>query len=162
DQVFRILRCADRQRHGRGAHQAKHDWWRLLEYSVHFRFCAAVQSDLVHVAHYSHNFFPRATIVEPDALADGILVRPVAPGHDLIDDDDGLGGATVALREVAALDQRDSQGPEIGGAHSPIVTSWLPAGRRWRPAFDFERHAGIGSGERQSGGETDGFDAGRG
>ncbi|MBA2733209.1 MAG: hypothetical protein H0U54_10010 [Acidobacteria bacterium] len=66
------------------------------------------------VAHDADDRGGRAVAADKFYLpADGVLARPVAAGHHLIDDDDGGRIEMVAVVEEAALNKGDAHGGEI-------------------------------------------------
>ena len=73
---------------------------------------------------------------EPDSFAEGVLVRPVPPGHDLVDDDDLRRVGAVLGGEDPSRQQGLAERLEIPGAytsHTPV--DLRPCGRRSDPSM---------------------------
>src|SRR5207245_10414325 len=73
----------------------------------------ALQPLLPHVAHHAHDGAPRLAAVRGEAPADGIALAPVLARQPLVDDDDTLPVALVALFESAAAQEGDAQRVEV-------------------------------------------------
>src|SRR5207244_479936 len=99
---------------------------------------------VAHVLYDAHDL-AQYVLVAPgaDAPSQWAFVREQLAGHALVDDDDWVGALAVLLREVAALQQRDTQRAEHAGADDVPRRRVIRLGRRLGVALSDENTAQV-------------------
>ena len=87
------------------------------------------------MAYHADDDGPGSLTSTSNLLADGILIWPVLPGKILINDGDGLRADPVAIREDAALEQRNADGGEVARSNVTNIPPRTGTARRLDAAF---------------------------
>src|SRR6266545_1384114 len=89
---------------------------RFVELSLErFPAIRRIETPLLHVSDYSDNLQWVPVTPQVDALADGVYVREILAGENLVNHDHRLRSHIILFGEEAASLERDAHGRQIGG-----------------------------------------------
>src|SRR6185436_8769679 len=88
---------------------------RLVELRLKRFLVVRIETPLVHVPDYADDPQRVAVAYQVDALADGVLVREILAGKDLVNHHDRLRSFIILIGEEAAVLERDTHRRQIAG-----------------------------------------------
>ncbi len=109
------------------ANQFHHSLRHLGFRKVHDSEIAIRHPGFLDRSHHAHDFPRRVrklraeALADGDHLADGVLIRPVALGHVLIDNHHRRGVAGIGLGEAPAAQQRNAKRLEVMPGNEPVL-----------------------------------------